>query len=588
MGGLNANIEEFTGRVAKNEADLKAATEVRSQERADFVAEEKNALGIINALERAISILDREASQNKFAGVQVQNAAGLTQALGAMVEASMLPAADAAQLTALVQGEQEEAGAPDAANYKTHGGSILDVLEDLLNKAKTQLKEGRDKETTGQHNFKMLEQSLNDAINFNRRDLKEAKGSLTQAQGAKAAAKSDLEMTKKELNNMLEASASLKHECVTKAEDYAAEKASREEELKALAHATKAIAEMTGGAGTLSYGLGQLSFAQRAREGLGMDVSLAHFEVVRFVRRLARQQDSQALTQLARRIASTLREDAAGADPFAKVKGLITDLISRLAHDATMEASHKAYCDTETAHTMEKKENAEMWDNRLTNKIEKMTADMTTLKEQVAELQKSLADLAKVQLDMDKIRSMEHEQFLKDKQEMELGIEGVKVALKALREYYNSENKAHDAAAGSGSGVIGMLEVIEGDFAKGFGELMSTETTAQDDYERGTQENQVEKTSKDQDVKYKMKTITELTLALVEEGSNHQGIKSELAALNEYKAKLDEMCLPKAETYAQRKAKRDAEIAGLKEALSILEGEAALLQRGTIVRAHRA
>eukprot|EP00811_Abedinium_folium_P035688 NODE_8461_length_1494_cov_7.685443.p1 GENE.NODE_8461_length_1494_cov_7.685443~~NODE_8461_length_1494_cov_7.685443.p1 ORF type:complete len:390 (-),score=153.31 NODE_8461_length_1494_cov_7.685443:324-1370(-) len=348
------------------------------------------------------------------------------------------------------------------------------------------------------------------------------------------------------------------------------------------------MSEMTGGAGQLSYGLGQLSFVQcAAREGLGVDSTLGHFEVVRYVRRIASQQHSQALTQLARRIASALREDGA-ANPFGKVKGLITDLIARLEHDATMEASHKAYCDTETAHTMEKKQNAEMWDTRLTNKIEKMTAESSSLKEQLADLQTSLADLARVQVEMDKIRKMEHEQFLKDKADLEQGIEGVKVALKVLREYYDSADKDHDAATGSGSGIIGMLEVIEADFASSFGEMMSQETTAQADYERGTQENTVEKTAKDQDVAYKMKAVTSLVAALSEESSNRNGVRSELAALNEYKAKLDEMCLPKAESYATRKAKRDAEINGLKEALSILEGEAALLQRSAVVRPHHA
>merc|ERR1719235_70224 len=202
---------------------------------------------------------------------------------------------------------------------------------------------------------------------------------------------------------------------------------------------------------------------------------------------------------------------AAGEDPFAKVKGLINDMIARLLKEAEEEAGHKAYCDKEMSETKAKKEELTAEIDKLSTKIDKMSAESASLKEEVATLSKELADLAKSQAEMDKIREDEKAAFATNKPEMEEGLEGIKLALKVLREYYAAEDKGHAAAEGAGSGIIGMLEVIESDFSKGLAELISVEETAQAEYERITKENEVMKVTKEQqDVKYKTKTAKSL------------------------------------------------------------------------------
>merc|ERR1719362_1139319 len=95
----------------------------------------------------------------------------------------------------------------------------------------------------------------------------------------------------------------LHQQCMTKAQDFEAEVKSRAEELKALAEAKKAIADNTGAADSLSYGLNQVSLIQRLATG----TDLAHFEAVRFIRDLARKQNSKSLAQLAVRMATAMR-----------------------------------------------------------------------------------------------------------------------------------------------------------------------------------------------------------------------------------------------------------------------------------------
>merc|ERR1719161_3097354 len=126
-----------------------------------------------------------------------------------------------------------------------------------------------------------------------------------------------------------------------------------------------------------------------------------------------------------------------------------------------------------------------------------------------------------------------------------------------------------------------MLEVIEADFTKGLSELVSTEESAVAEYEKTTKENEISKTTKEQDVKYKTKNAKELDASVAELSSDMEGAQAELDAVLDYFEKLKEQCIEKAEPYEERKKRREAEIAGLKEALGILEGTAVLLQRGS-------
>merc|ERR1719301_96726 len=194
-----------------------------------------------------------------------------------------------------------------------------------------------------------------------------------------------------------------------------------------------------------------------------------------------------------------------GADPFAKVKGLISGMIEKLQKEAEADATEKAFCDKEMAETETKKADKEAAIEKLTTSIDSMTAKSAKLKEEVATLQKELAALAKAQAEMDKLRAEEKAIYDKNSAEMKKGIKGVQLALKVLNEYYAKADKAHGSADGAGSGIIGLLEVAESDFSKGLAEMIATEESAVAEYEKTTKENEITKATKEQDVKYKTK-----------------------------------------------------------------------------------
>merc|ERR1719488_373517 len=138
----------------------------------------------------------------------------------------------------------------------------------------------------------------------------------------------------------------------------------------------------------------------------------------------------------------------------------------------------------------------------------------------------------------------------------------------------------HEKASGAGGSIIDILEVCESDFATNLAKEESKEADAAANYEKTTQENKITKATKEQDAKYKTQEATALDKEITELSGDRDTSSNELSAVLEYYGKIKERCIAKPETYEQRKARREAEIAGLKEALSILENETAFMQRG--------
>merc|ERR1740129_1893997 len=107
----------------------------------------------------------------------------------------------------------------------------------------------------------------------------------------------------------------------------------------------------------------------------------------------------------------------------------------------------------------------------------------------------------------------------------------------------------------------------------------SEEADAQNEYEKVTQEHAVTRTIKEQSIKYKSQEAKAQDKTVAEYSTDRETANEELSAVLDYYAKIKGRCIAKPETYAARRARRQAEIQGLKQALTILEDETAFMQR---------
>jgi len=288
---FDEKIGELTSTISTDEADLKAATAIREKENGVFVTEEAELVDTVDTLERAIGIIEREMAKNPGAAfTQIQNANSLANAMKLLVDASAITSGDVSRLNSFLQSKSRdttleedhaaELGAPDPAVYKSKGGGIVEVLNDLLTDAQTQLDEARKKETDNKFNYETLKLELEDAIKFGKSELAKTEKSKAATEETKGVAQGDLSVVNKALAEDIQQLADTHHDCMTKAQDFETEMQSRAEELKAIATAKKIIIEMTGGAGSQTYSLAQQEGASFLQVNLKTH-SDASFEVIK-------------------------------------------------------------------------------------------------------------------------------------------------------------------------------------------------------------------------------------------------------------------------------------------------------------------
>merc|ERR1719380_282109 len=163
---------------------------------------------------------------------------------------------------------------------------------------------------------------------------------------------------------------------------------------------------------------------------------------------------------------------------------------------------------------------------------------------------------------MDKTRAEEHAAYEEAKADLTLGLSGVRKALDTLRSYYGGAALIQDKAFGSfmqqpakpvifskatgaGDSIIGILEVVESDFAGNLAKVETEESDQVDDYEKTTQENAVTKTTKIQDVKYQTQEFTGLDKSIAEMSADRESTESELSSVMEYYGQVKERCIAK-------------------------------------------
>jgi len=261
-----------------------------------------------------------------------------------------------------------------------------------------------------------------------------------------------------------------------------------------------------------------------------------------------------------------------------------------LMEEANEEAEHKGWCDTELSTNEQTRKEKTAAVETLHAEIDELSASIAKLTQEITDLTAEIAEIDKAVAEATEIREKEKAEntvTIADSQDAQTA---VAQAVTVLKEFYEKAAEAtsliqqqpespeifdapYKGMQSENGGVVGMLEVIQSDFARLETDTKAAEAEAQRQYDEFSSESAVNRAQNVKDVEHKTTKKTNEESALNTKKADLEGTQKELDAALAYYEKLKPSCVDAGVSYEDRVARRKEEIESLQEALRILNGE---------------
>jgi chromosome segregation ATPase len=618
---LDEDIAALEEDIETTQSELDKATGERKETLGVY---EKNAAdleGALNALDGAIEVL--KASKNPtFA--QITSIAKTVKSASLMADALGLGSAKNQQTLAFFL--QQDPSVP-MEDYKFHSQSVIDTLEQLKGDFRAEKNDVDAAEVKSVAEYNALKQEKLDHIKAKNLEMDGAKKDKDKTTSEISMNTEELTTVAADLLDDQQYLKELAEVCESKAKTWDQRSRVRADELSALTAATTIVKDSVkektssgtvrfaqmGVSAPLVHQLAKNENALEAIEAEAEESDAPSFLQKKSSRNLlavltkkhvqsnpedTRQMVINLLKSQGDKLKSTLLISLASqiqADPFAKVKKLIQDLIERLLQEAADEANQKGWCDKATSDAEQKRDYA-------VNEVAELNAQMAELEgvigkltEELEVLEVEIADLNEQQETSTKLRKQEHAENEATVMEAEAGHEAVSEAIDILDKFYKTAAKeevdlgliqkgplddmpdagfdsgeAYTGAGGESGGILGMLDVIKSDFERTIKETNKAEKTNEKEYQNFMTESSKSLAEKNMAQEQKTKQKDN---AIEEYESAEQDLESQTDILRIAIRELLELkptCVDTGMSYEERVARREDEIESLKKALCVL------------------
>lgn len=485
------------------------------------------------------------------------------------------------------------APAPDPLGQaQENGANNLAAFEMLKGKAEESLQRLRDNEVTEKHNHDLRIQALTQAIHLaedKKEDATKDKTRLTEEKGEAEAELVKTQETKAAAEKYL---AEVSSECDKASQDWVERQKGAKEEMAAINKAKEILAARVNVFVQAKLHLRD-PHQQSTRKVLSQEQK-ARQDLIQHFRNLGAKMKSMAMLNLV---------SVASEEPMDQVKGLISDLIEKLEKEAAEAANLHAFCEAEKEKNKKAKAKKTATIEKLDARLDSAISRKEELEENVATLSGEIADMEAGQAEATKIRNDEKALNTKSIADFKEAADAVADATDALKDYYgdsllelssNTDSKQHappklgGARSDAANTILSIMDTMQQEFEKTAAEFTSSEREAAKAHAELIQANKVSKASKEAEIKGNQSEIKSLSVAIHNFKTDKKSATGELDTVLEYIEKLKPQCQGRTVPYAERKAKREAEIAGLKDALAILEkdGVSDFLQIRASLRRH--
>jgi DNA repair exonuclease SbcCD ATPase subunit len=609
---LSANIAEKTQTKKNKKRELgerkKKQEELMQnlEETKTRCAKEKGIYDATNAdLSKAISSLEAAITALEESKPEPEALIQMKAAVEKLASAGVSETATTARkvVSSLLQQKVD----PEDPEYEFHSHDIISVCESLLRDFRKEKQEVDAEWAKTAKACKETIASLTKEMAANKKAMEELTELIDQLSKEIAEHREDLVEAQSQMKDDEQYLKDLTNRCEDRANDYDQRSKMRGDEIEALTQAENILegkvateSEVNKRAAFLQTRLAEIDAEKKGKAPSFLQTVKAH-------NILAKGRADNSLEQEARKNAAIdmLRGEARRIgsmtiaalttripkDPFAKVTHLIQQLIERLLEEAKAEATKKGFCDEAVGSAEQERKFRYEAANDLSREIEALESKDDKLSTSIKKLNKDVKDETRQIREATKERKEEKESNMETIKTAKEGLKGVLEATAVLKNFYSQAAKAAafvqaspvdedtDGAGFEGSykgkqggvkAIFGLLEVLASDFERTIRKTEEAEEKSHRDFvefdQTGKSSVAGKSTGKDLD-QQDLKTVKTTIKKKYADLQSQQDLLDE--SLKELEA-LKPQCIDTGMTYAERVAKRDQEIAALKQAYKML------------------
>lgn len=574
---LSDEIRALEGDLETEQASLAQASQIRTDQHASFVAEEKDLTESITSLKAAIVVL----SKHQEAFLQEHSTRFLS--IATMVQEQLrchenllrgvLTPSQRQKLNAFVEVHLGQAPKPQ---YEAQSGEIYGILQEMLKTFETDLSDAQKAEVEAQKVFLELKATKEEQIKASQGQLDAKTLQKADTDSAEAQAKQDKADTQATLSADQQYLTMVKDQCTLTDSEWKARQTVRQEEMEAVTKALEVLsADDAHDTFTRTF---NPSFLQKA---ITRDFDMRS-QVFTLLAGVAGKRRNPKLASLAASVK---------LDNFTDVIHTIDNMVAQLTKDTQDEIQHKDWC------TKELNEN-QLETEKYEHQKDTVLAQIETIESSIEQLAKEIENLKQANEDMNlqlkraaEDRELENKEFqatIADQRETQRLLEEAK---RFLNNFYAKEAAAslvqkRQEPAGppqpagfdtyqnskAAPGVIALIDQILTDAKQVEDDTTRAEENSQKAYEDLVQETNTAIGANEDSIVNKQDSKAQAELQLGNEKASRDSTVQELERLSSEATDVHASCDFILKNFDVRQTARDEEIEALRSAKAILSG----------------